>query len=71
VSPRTHAPVFTDDSGARQVTVQRCGRGIALAYVALWAALALALGTQVSLPGLDRLPALSDSVRRAIFPTPD
>jgi hypothetical protein len=43
---------------------------IALAYVDLWAALALTLGTQVSLPGLDRLPSLSDSVRRAIFPTP-
>ena len=40
---------------------------IALACVALWAALALTLGTQVSLPGLDRLPALSDDIRRALL----
>jgi hypothetical protein len=33
----------------------------------LWAALALTLGTQVSLPGLDRPPSLSDDVRRALL----
>ena len=64
---RPHAPVFTDDSGVRRVTVQWGGRVIALACVALWAALALTLGTQVSLPGLDRLPSLSDDIRRALL----
>jgi hypothetical protein len=67
---RPHTPVFTDDSGGRMVTVQWGGRVIAVACVALWAALALTLGTQVSLPGLDRMPSLSDGLRRAIFPDP-
>jgi len=67
VIARPHAPVFTDDSGVRRVTVQWGGRLIALACVALWAALALTLGTQVSLPGLDRPPSLSDDVRRALL----
>ena len=65
---RPHAPVFTDDSGVRRVTVQWGGRAIAVACVALWAALALTLGTQVSLPGLDRMPSLSDGIRRVMFP---
>ena len=65
---RPHAPVFTDDSGVRRVTVQRGGRAIAVACVALWAALALTLGTQVSLPGLDRMPSISDGLRRVMFP---
>jgi hypothetical protein len=67
VIARPHAPVFTDDSGVRRVTVQWGGRVIALTCVALWAALALTLGTQVSLPGLDRLPSLSDDFRRALL----
>ncbi|HSU37230.1 MAG TPA: hypothetical protein VLJ88_16355, partial [Propionibacteriaceae bacterium] len=65
---RPHAPVFTDDSGGRQRTVQWGGRAIALACMALWAALAVTFGTQVSLPGLDRLPSLGDGLRRAILP---
>jgi len=68
VISRPHAPVFTDDSGGRQRTVQWGGRAIALACMALWAALAVTFGTQVSLPGLDRLPSLGDGLRRAILP---
>jgi len=65
---RPHAPVFTDDSGVRRVTIQRGGRAIAGACVAVWATLALTLGTQVSLPGLDRMPSISDGIRRVMFP---
>jgi hypothetical protein len=65
---RPHTPVFTDDSGARLVSVQWGGRAVAVACVAMWAALALTLGAQVSLPGLDRMPSLGDGLRRVMFP---
>ncbi|RZI87132.1 MAG: hypothetical protein EOO67_14750, partial [Microbacterium sp.] len=45
--------VFTDDSGARRRVITWSVRGTIVAIVLAAGGLALALGTQVTLPGLD------------------